>query len=265
MVSSTTALPEPKRSVISRFTAVQPYVSLFRTLSALATSTESLDSDDEDSSTTFSMEEIERSNFSSSELTTTIMRSTSSAPPGYPPNYGSQSGEFPLAQQSNSLNQVVSTTAGCNQCSLLQLQLHLLSLQNEAYLAQRDYLMQHQPPPSSTTPSSKGVLAYVISTVIRAVFLMAYLIWPWVKMMLGRVAEWEKEWKLGGMVRDFGWKIVGMTWGIVIGARKEKNLMGFGGGATLEGAAKRGLEELVKGVGEGVREGLGLWGVKMEA
>ena len=159
---------------------------------------------------------------------------------------------------------------GCASCSQLQLQLHLLTLQNEAYLAQRDYLLQQQQLPvrtsaSSSPASSQGLLALVIAMVIRALFLVAFLLWPLVVRVLGKAREWESEWEIGGRVWKCGWRCVGMAWAFVSGAGRER--LGTVGGrarAEWEVWAARGLEEIFSGVGQGVREGLGVWGVRVE-
>jgi len=152
----------------------------------------------------------------------------------------------------------------------MQLQLHLLSLQNEAYLAQRDYLLRHQslpqPESSSGSSGSSGLLGFVIATFIRAMFLVAFVLWPYVKRLLGRMREWEREWEVAGRVSNWGWRMVGMTWGVVMTARKD-NPIGIsrkGVGAGWELMARRGLEEVVVGVTEGVRDGLVVWGVNLE-
>ncbi|KAI5858871.1 hypothetical protein BZA05DRAFT_382658 [Tricharina praecox] len=172
----------------------------------------------------------------------------------------------------SSLSQVVSqasssSTGRCPSCSQLQLQLHLLTLQNEAYLAQRDYLLQHQQSPGCTaaSPGSQGLLALVIANAIRALFLVAFLLWPYVVRLSWKAREWENEWEIGGRVRTWGWRCVGMAWTVVASAGKERHIgVGRRAQAEWEVWAMRGMEEVVSGVGQGVREGLGLWGVRVE-
>ncbi|KAF8253767.1 hypothetical protein K440DRAFT_639597 [Wilcoxina mikolae CBS 423.85] len=183
------------------------------------------------------------------------------APPTPQPSYS-----LPLTSPTTTLLSRVVAASPCTSCSHLQLQLHLLSLQNEAYQAQRDYLLRHQPMPEVNKEEDEaGLLGFVIATFIKAVFLVAWVLWPYVRVMLGRVREWEREWEVAGRVSTWGWRMVGMTWGVVMTSGREGvGRKGVGGGKGWEVVARRGLEEVVMGVTEGVRDGLRVWGVKLE-
>lgn len=221
---------------------------------------------------------------------------SSSRRPSSPSSLSRQ--ELPLSRPT-SLTEVVrspstttTTTAAesqCSSCSHLQLQLHLLSLQNEAYLAQRDYLLHqhHQdqqqplkpsqagppsPAPSPSPSASAGLLSFLIATAIRAAFLIAFVLWPYFKQLFGHVREWERQWGVGCRL----WSGAVLAWGVLLTAGQEN---GFGGRrsrmrgsssgdgddvAGWEVVVRKGVEEIVAGVGAGVREGLGVWGVKLE-
>ena len=195
------------------------------------------------------------------------------------------------------------TESQCPCCSNLQLQLHLLSLQNEAYLAQRDYLLhqhhqlhsQEQQPPKpsrakpspSSPPAAAGLLSFLIATAIRAAFLSAFVLWPYFKQLFGRVREWERQWGVGYRL----WSVAVLAWGALLTAGQENGsggrrsrLRGSSGSSSSSSSSskarsesgdgdgvagweivvRKGVEEIVAGVGEGVREGLGVWGVKLE-
>ena len=65
-------------------------------------------------------------------------------------------------------------------------------------------------------------------------------------------------------MRNWGWRCVGMVWTAVAGAGAQH--VAVGGKRTQtewEVWATRGLEEIVSGIGQGVREGLGVWGVRI--
>ncbi|KAA8913726.1 hypothetical protein FN846DRAFT_928317 [Sphaerosporella brunnea] len=179
---------------------------------------------------------------------------------------------MPVSSRSVSLGAVMSqastpttSNAGaCTSCSHLKLQLHLLTLQNEAYMAQRDYLLQHESLPSQA-PGSSGLLSFLIASVIRAMFLLAFLVWPYIRGVLGRAREWEQEWEVGGRVRSWGWRCVGLAWNVVLGASREPHVGNVRIHPEWEMWATKLLEEVLSGVGQGVREGLGVWGVRMES
>jgi hypothetical protein len=158
-----------------------------------------------------------------------------------------------------------STAVGCNSCSRLQLQLHLLTLQNEAYMAQRDYLLRNQSLPPPTSAESSGVISFMIASFIRTMFLLAFLLWPYLRQVLGTAREWEKEWQLGVRVRSLGWRCAAVVWAVVARAGGEQHIERRRARAEWEIWATRAMEEVLSGVGQGVREGLGVWGVRMES
>jgi hypothetical protein len=172
---------------------------------------------------------------------------------------------------SASLNAVMSpaasntTAVGCNSCSRLQLQLHLLTLQNEAYMAQRDYLLRNQALPANSSAGSSGVISFMIASFIRTMFLLAFLLWPYLRQVLGTAREWEKEWQIAVRVRSFGWRCAAIAWAVIAKAGGEQHIQRRKARTDWEIWATRCMEEVLSGVGQGVREGLGVWGVRMES
>jgi hypothetical protein len=120
---------------------------------------------------------------------------------------------------------------------------HLLKLQNEAYQAQRDFLLRENPAASKgrSGGGDQGLISYLVATYVRFVFVVALLVWPYVVLVVG----WVRRLGVGRRVLEG----VRRVW--VVERRR--------GVGEWERVVKRGVEEVVDGFGRGVREGLGIW------